>query len=62
MDIKIAVLAAYFLAILAIGAVTRLRLESSSESYFLADRRLGGVVLLATMAATNFSAFTVFGT
>ena len=62
MDIKIAVLAAYFLVILGIGALTRLRLESSSESYFLADRRLGGVILLATMAATNFSAFTVYGT
>ena len=62
MDIKIAVVAAYFLVILGIGALTRLRLESSSESYFLADRRLGGVILLATMAATNFSAFTVYGT
>jgi len=62
MDLKIAVVAAYFLVILGIGALTRLRLESSSESYFLADRRLGGVILLATMAATNFSAFTVYGT
>src|SRR5512138_220051 len=62
MDLKIVILVGYFLAILAIAAFTRLRLGSSSESYFLADRRLGGVVLLATMAATNFSAFTVYGT
>lgn len=62
MDVKIVILVGYFLAILAIAALTRLRLGSSSESYFLADRSLGGVVLLATMAATNFSAFTVYGT
>jgi SSS family solute:Na+ symporter len=61
-ELKIAVLTAYFLVIIGIAAVTRLRLDSSSESYFLADRRLQGVILLATMAATNFSAFTVYGT
>jgi SSS family solute:Na+ symporter len=59
---KISVLTAYFLIVLMIGYVTRTHWKSSPSSYFLADRRLGTVILLATMTATNFSAFTVFGT
>jgi SSS family solute:Na+ symporter len=62
MLIKISVLTCYFLVVLGIGILTRLRWKSSSEAYFLADRRLGPIILLATMAATNFSAFTVYGT
>jgi len=58
---KISVLAAYFLIVLVIGWFTRTHWKSSPASYFLADRKLGTVILLATMAATNFSAFTVFG-
>jgi SSS family solute:Na+ symporter len=60
--IKIAILAAYFLAVLVIGWFARTHWKSSPAAYFLADRRLGTLILLATMAATNFSAFTVFGT
>ncbi|MBN2438358.1 MAG: sodium:solute symporter family protein [Deltaproteobacteria bacterium] len=59
---KISILTAYFLIILIIGYLTRTHWRSSPSSYFLADRRLGTVILLATMTATNFSAFTVFGT
>ena len=59
---KIIVLSAYFLAVLIIGFVARTRWVSTPETYFLADRNLGAVILLATMVATNFSAFTVFGT
>jgi len=62
MGIKIFVLTAYFLVVLAIGLAARTRWKSSPESYFLADRKLGTLVLLGTMVATNFSAFTVFGT
>ncbi len=62
MLIKITVFAAYFLVVLMIGIVARTRWKSTPESYFLADRRLGTLVLLGTMVATNFSAFTVFGT
>ena len=62
MLIKIAVFAAYFFVVLMIGVVARTRWKSTPESYFLADRRLGTLVLLGTMVATNFSAFTVFGT
>ena len=62
MTTKLLVLVLYFLAVLAIGYLTRTRWGSTPSNYFLADLRLGTLVLLATMAATNFSAFTVFGT
>ncbi len=62
MYIKIAVLAGYFLSVLVIGFIVRTRWKSTPETYFLADRKLGTLVLLGTMVATNFSAFTVFGT
>ena len=62
MVIKICVLTGYFLIVLAIGLVAKARWKSTPESYFLADRGLGTLVLLGTMVATNFSAFTVFGT
>ncbi|OQY06835.1 MAG: hypothetical protein B6I22_04505 [Desulfobacteraceae bacterium 4572_123] len=59
---KITVLVVYFLTVLCIGFIARTRWKSSPETYFLADRKLGTVILLGTMVATNFSAFTVFGT
>jgi len=62
MIVKVSVLIAYFALILMIGFFARTRIKSSPETYFLADRKLGSLVLLGTMAATNFSAFTVFGT
>ena len=37
------------------------RLRRGDESYYLAGRSLTGPILLVTMAATNFSAFTVYG-
>ena len=62
MFIKVSVLCAYFLIILVIGFIARTRWKSSPETYFLADRKLGPLILMGTMVATNFSAFTVFGT
>ena len=62
MAIKLSVLVTYFLIVLAIGFIARTKLKSSPETYFLADRKLGTLILLGTMVATNFSAFTVFGT
>ncbi len=59
---KAAIIVGYFLVVLGIGFVARTRWKSSPETYFLADRKLGTLVLLGTMVATNFSAFTVFGT
>jgi len=62
MLVKVSVLIVYFLSILIIGFVARTRWKSPPDSYFLADRKLGILILPATMVATNFSAFTVFGT
>ena len=45
-----------------IGFIARTKLKSPPETYFLADRQFGTLILLSTMVATNFSAFTVFGT
>ena len=62
MTVKILVLALYFITVLIIGLLARARWHSTPETYFLADRKLGTLVLLGTMVSTNFSAFTVFGT
>jgi SSS family solute:Na+ symporter len=59
---KIFVLCAYFLIVLVIGFIARTRWKSTPDTYFLADRKFGTLILLGTMVATNFSAFTVFGT
>ena len=58
---EIAVVAVYVAALLFIGLAARTRWRSGPEEYVLAGRTLGGLVFLGTMAATNFSAFTVFG-
>ncbi len=62
MTVKLLVLGGYFLLVMLIGFLARTRWTSSPETYFLADRSFGPIILLGTMAATNFSAFTVFGT
>jgi len=62
MVVKVSILITYFLIVLSIGLIARTRWKSTPETYFLADRKLGTLVLLGTMVATNFSAFTVFGT
>lgn len=62
MTVKVATLIGYFVIVLTVGFLAQTRWGSSAETYFLADRKLGTWVLLGTMVATNFSAFTVFGT
>jgi SSS family solute:Na+ symporter len=62
MLVKVSIFVVYFMLLLGIGILARTRWKSSPETYFLADRKLGTLVLLGTMVATNFSAFTVFGT
>jgi len=57
---RFAVVAAYLGALLLIAFLARTRVRSADE-YFLAGRSMGAIMLVATMAATNFSAFTVFG-
>ena len=46
---KIFVLCAYFLIVLAIGFIARTRWKSTPDTYFLADRKLGTLILLGTM-------------
>ncbi len=58
---KALVLAAYFVVVLILGFLAKSRLKDGPADYFLAGRGLGTFVLVGTMAATNFSAFTVFG-
>jgi SSS family solute:Na+ symporter len=58
---KLLVLVTYIVAMLGLGLYIRGRVQDSPAEYFLAGRRLGLFVLLGSMAATNFSAFTVFG-
>jgi SSS family solute:Na+ symporter len=61
MTTRLLIISAYFLLVLLLGLVARSRLKDSPSDYFLAGRSLGGFILVGTMAATNFSAFTVFG-
>lgn len=61
MGARLAIVVGYLAALLAIGFVGRRRSRAGEEDFFLAGRTLGPLVLLATMAATNFSGFTVVG-
>jgi len=58
---KMAVVSGYFIVLISIGLLARRRAKRSIEDYFVASRSLPPFVLFLTMAATNFSAFTVFG-
>jgi SSS family solute:Na+ symporter len=51
----------YLAALLLLGLAARRRAKPGHEDFFLAGRGIGPVMLFLTMAATNFSAFTVFG-
>jgi len=61
MAVRLMVVAGYFVVLLGIGFWARHRSRGTTEDYFLASRSLSPIVLFLTMAATNFSAFTVFG-
>ncbi len=58
---KIPVVGAYFAVLLGIGFLARRKARQTTDDYFVASRTLPPYVLFFTMAATNFSAFTVFG-
>lgn len=58
---KSAAIIGYFLVILFIGLYSRKYSKNTPEDFFLGGRNLGPILLFFTMAATNFSAFTVFG-
>jgi SSS family solute:Na+ symporter len=61
MATRLTVLACYFSVVMALGWFAKSRLKDDPSQYFLAGRGLRTFVLIGTMAATNFSAFTVFG-
>lgn len=61
MGLTVGVIAAYLAVLVGLGALARRRLGPTHEAFFLADRAIGPVLLLLTMAATNFSSFTVLG-
>jgi len=61
MSPQLAIVLVYLLAMLAIGLLFRRRSSASTVEFFLAGRGIGRLVLFFTMAATNFSAFTIFG-
>lgn len=61
MATRLVVLACYFTVVLIMGLLAKSRLKDNPTQYFLAGRSLRSFVLIGTMAATNFSAFTVFG-
>ncbi|MBU1049995.1 sodium:solute symporter family protein [Candidatus Bipolaricaulota bacterium] len=61
MGIRVAVVVGYFLVLLVIGWAARRRSQPGLTDYFVASRSTRSIVLFLTMAATNFSAFTVFG-
>jgi len=61
MVVRIAVVIGYLAVLLGIGLWTARQARGTSEDYFIASRTTRPLVLFLTMAATNFSAFTVFG-
>lgn len=61
MSVRLAIVLGYLLALLLIAVVFRRVSSRNRVEFFLAGRKMPGVLLFFTMAATNFSAFTVFG-
>lgn len=61
MTVRIVVVVGYLLVLLGIGWAARRRSRPGLTDYFVASRSTSSLVLFLTMAATNFSAFTVFG-
>ena len=61
MSLTVAIIVAYVGVLVGLGALARRRSGPTHEAFFLANRALGPILLLLTMAATNFSSFTVLG-
>lgn len=58
---KAIIILIYLAALAVLGLLARRRSRPGQEDFFLASRTVGPLFLLLTMAATNFSAFTVLG-
>jgi SSS family solute:Na+ symporter len=61
MDTRLGIILIYLFGMLVIGIIFRKRSRESKVEFFLAGRSLSIIILFFTMAATNFSAFTIFG-
>ncbi len=61
MSYHLLIILAYLVLTLAIGLFFRKRAQKNNFEFFLAGRKVSGLLLFFTMAATNFSAFTIFG-
>ncbi len=61
MAVQLLLIAGYLLILLGLGWLARRRTDRGHESFFLANRAIGPVLLFLTMSASNFSAFTVLG-
>jgi len=59
--ISLLIILFFILANLIVGSIVSSKKMTSRDQFALAGRSLSGLLLFATMAATNFSAFTVFG-
>jgi len=59
--IFIALIIIYFIFLVLLGLIARNKTKKTPEDYFLANRTFGPLILLLTLAATNFSAFTFLG-
>ena len=59
--IFIALVIIYFIVLLSLGIFAHKHTKKTPEDYFLANRSFGPIILLFTLAATNFSAFTFLG-
>ena len=61
MWVRLTIVLVYLCITLVIGWIFRKKASSGRTEFFLAGRNVTGVLLFFTMAATNFSAFTIFG-
>jgi SSS family solute:Na+ symporter len=61
MSVRLGIVLGYLLALLVIAVVFRRVSSRNRVEFFLAGRNVPGALLFFTMAATNFSAFTIFG-
>ena len=61
MNTRLYIVIVYLLLTLVIGVIVRKRAKQNRVEFFLAGRNLTKLTLFFTMAATNFSAFTIFG-
>ena len=58
---RLSIILAYLAITLVIGVIFRKQASANKVEFFLAGRGVGRLLLFFTMAATNFSAFTIFG-